>query len=78
MIKAMELGAAPQIAEPTSNRTTAARKVFLMFKKVYIFPNTNKKAEFVSRYDVPYQPMSLVEWNSLVIAGVAVEMINLS
>ena len=77
-IKAIEFGAAPQIAEPISNSKTAARKVFLTFKKVYILPKTNKKAQLVSRYDVPYQPMSSTEWNSLVICGMAVEMISLS
>jgi hypothetical protein len=49
MMKAIEFGAAPQMAEPTSNSATAVRKVALMFKKVYIFPNTNKKAQLVSR-----------------------------
>lgn len=49
MMKAIEFGAAPQMAAPTSNSTTAVRKVALTFKKVYIFPNTNKKAQLVSR-----------------------------
>jgi hypothetical protein len=60
-MKVTELGAAPQMAEPTSNRRTAVRKVVLTFMKVYIFPKTNKKAQLVSRYAVPYQPMSFVE-----------------
>jgi len=49
IMKAIEFGAAPQMAEPTSNNTTAVRKVALTFMKVYIFPNTNKKAQLVSR-----------------------------
>jgi hypothetical protein len=54
--KAIEFGAAPQIAEPTSNSTNAAKKVVLTLKAMYSFPNTNKNAQFVSRYAVPYQP----------------------
>ena len=49
MMKAVEFGAAPQVAEPTSNNTMAARKVDLTWNKVYSFPNTNKKAQLVSR-----------------------------
>jgi hypothetical protein len=49
MMKAIEFGAAPQMAEPASNRMTAVRKVALTFKMVYIFPNTNKKAQLVRR-----------------------------
>ena len=48
-MKAIEFGAAPQMAEPTSNSTTAVRKVALTSKKVYNFPNTSKKAQLVSR-----------------------------
>jgi hypothetical protein len=48
-MKATELGAAPQIAEPISKSMTATRKVILTFKKEYIFPNTNKNAQLVSR-----------------------------
>ena len=67
MMKAIELGAAPQTAEPISNSITAVKNVILMSKNVYIFPNTNKKAQFVSKYAVPYQPISFVEAKSLVI-----------
>lgn len=49
MMKAMEFGAAPQMAEPTSNSTMAVIKVALTLKMVYNFPNTNKKAQLVSR-----------------------------
>lgn len=61
IIKAIEFGAEPQTAEPTSNRKTAARNVYLTSKVVYSFPNTNKKAQLVSRKAVPYQPMSSAE-----------------
>jgi hypothetical protein len=49
MMKAIELGAAPQMAEPTSNNTAAAMKVALTSRKVYILPNTSKKAQLVRR-----------------------------
>ena len=78
MIKATEFGAAPQIAEPISNKSTAAKKVYFTSRIAYIFPNTRRKAQLVSRYAVPYQPMSLVEPKSLVIWGTAVDMISLS
>ena len=66
-MKAIELGAAPQRAEPASNRTTDVKNVALTLKTWYIFPNTSWKAQLVSRYAVPYQPMSSAELNSLVI-----------
>ena len=66
-MNATELGAAPQMAEPTSNRTTAVKNTTLTEKSVYSLPKTSKKAQLVSRYAVPYQPMSLVEAKSFVI-----------
>jgi len=67
MIKAMEFGAAPQMAEPASNSKIDVRKVPLMLKKPYSFPNTSWNAQLVSKYAVPYQPMSPAELNSSVI-----------
>lgn len=78
MIKAIEFGAAPQRAEPASKRRTEAMKTGLMLKTVYIFPNKSWKVQLVSRYAVPYQPMSSTEWNSLVIRGTAVVMMRRS
>ncbi len=66
-MKAIEFGAAPQRAEPASNNTIEAKKVALTLKTWYIFPNTSWKAQLVSRYAVPYQPMSSAELKSLVI-----------
>jgi hypothetical protein len=63
----IEFGAAPQSAEPTSKSTIDVKKTGLMLKQVYIFPNTSWKAQLVSMYAVPYQPISLAELNSLVI-----------
>jgi hypothetical protein len=77
-MKATEFGAAPQMAEPASKRRMDVRKVALMLKKAYSFPNTSWKAQPVSRYAVPYQPISLAELNSSVIWGMAVEMMRRS
>ncbi len=74
-MKATEVGAAPQIAEPASNRTIDVMKMGLTLKIVYSFPNTSWKAQLVSRYAVPYHPMSPAELNWLVIWGMAVDMI---
>ena len=77
-MKAIEFGAAPQRIEPTSNSRMDVRKVALMLKKVYSLPNTSWKAQLVSKYAVPYHPISLTELNSSVIFGMAVEMIRRS
>ena len=77
-IKAIELGAAPQRAEPVSNSRIDVRKVALTLKNLYSFPNTSWKAQLVSRYAVPYQPISPAELNSSVIWGMAVEMMRRS
>jgi hypothetical protein len=58
IMKATEFGAAPQTAEPISKSTTAVMKVAFTLRMVYNFPNTNKKAQLVSRYAVPYHPIS--------------------
>ena len=78
MMKATEVGAAPQMAEPISNSAMAVRKTALMLKKVYSLPYISWKAELVSRYALPYQPMSVTEWKSSVIFGMAVEMMRRS
>ena len=66
------------MAEPISKSRTDIRKVALISNKVYSFPKTSWKAQFVSRYAVPYQPISSAEWNSSVIWGIAVEMMSRS
>jgi hypothetical protein len=48
-MKAIEFGAAPQMAEPTSKSMTAVKKVALTFMKVYIFPNSNMNVQLVRR-----------------------------
>jgi hypothetical protein len=77
-MKATEFGAAPQRAEPASNSRMDVRKVALTLNKVYSFPNTSWKAQLVRRYAVPYQPISPAALNSLVIWGMAVEMMRRS
>ena len=66
-MKAIEFGAAPQRADPASKSKIDVKKVALMLKILYNFPNTNWKAQFVSRNAVPYQPISPAELNSSVI-----------
>lgn len=77
-MKVIEFGAAPQRAEPASNSRIDVRKMALMLKRVYSFPKTSWKAQFVSRYAVPYQPISPAELNSFVIWGMAVEIMRRS
>ena len=66
-MKAIEFGAAPQRAEPTSNKRIDVMNVTLILNTVYSLPNTSWNAQLVSKYAVPYQPMSSAELNSLVI-----------
>lgn len=40
-MKAIELGAAPQMADPASNSTIDVKKVVLTGKNLYTFPNTS-------------------------------------
>jgi len=77
-MKAIEFGAAPQMAEPASKRKIDPRKTALTEKTWYSFPNTSWKAHMVSKYDVPYQPMSPAELNWFVISGMAVETMRRS
>lgn len=77
-MKAIELGAAPQRADPVSNSVMDVKKMALMLKRVYSFPKSSWKAQLERRNAVPYQPMSPAELNSLVICGMAVEMMRRS
>lgn len=78
MMKAMEFGAAPQRADPTSNSNIADKKLALMLKKAYSFPKTSCTEQVESMNAVPYQPMSPAELNSFVMAGMAVETMRRS
>lgn len=48
-MKTTELGAAPQMADPTSNKMTVARKTVFTEKKVYSLPNINWNEHVVRR-----------------------------
>jgi hypothetical protein len=56
----------------------AVMKTILMLKKVYSLPYMSWKAALLRRYALPYQPMSVTEWKSSVICGMAVEMMSRS
>lgn len=77
-IKAIEVGAAAQSAEPVSNMTMDVKNVALMLRNLYSFPKTSWNAQLVSRYAVPYQPTSSCELKVFVIWGIAVDMMSLS
>lgn len=70
-MKATEFGAAPQIADATSNSATLERNTPLTEYNVYNFPNNSWKAQHVKRYALPYQPTSARELNLSVICGMA-------
>lgn len=78
MMKAIELGAAAQIVDPTMNTRIDPKNVVLIGMNLYNFPNSNWKAALVSKYAVPYQPISFGDLKSFVICGIAVEIISLS
>jgi hypothetical protein len=77
-MKAIELGAAPQRAEPISKSAMAKRKTVLVGKNENSRPKRSCVAQPARTYALPYQPMSSIEWNSSVIFGIAVAMIILS
>lgn len=49
IIKAAELGAAPQMALPISKMTSAVKYTHLIEKKVYSFPKNSWNAQVVRR-----------------------------
>lgn len=58
-INAIEVGVAPQSAEPISKTRMLPRKTHFGAKRVYSLPKTSWKAELVRRYAEPYQPTSM-------------------
>ena len=48
-MRAIELGATPQISEPTSKMKRVSRNIHLILKKVYSRPKKSWKADKVSR-----------------------------
>ena len=75
IIRATELGLAPQIAEPISKINTAPTKVHFTGSKVYNLPKKSWKLQVVRRKALPYHPMSSTLLNSEVMVGIAVAMI---
>jgi hypothetical protein len=71
IMKAIELGAAPQRAEAVSNIRMLVSRVFFTEKKVYILPNNSWDAQHVNKYTLPYQPTSVRELKSSVMRGMA-------
>jgi hypothetical protein len=70
-MKAIELGAAPQIAEANSKRRTLARRTGFVGKKAYSLPKRSWKQQLVRVYALPYQPTSDKALNSLLMLGIA-------
>src|SRR5205807_6001325 len=71
IMNAIELGAAPQMAEPTSkSNMLRSRTIFTLYIE-YIFPNMSWKEPHVIRYALAYQPISGRDLNSLVMSGIA-------
>jgi hypothetical protein len=67
MIKVTESEATPQMSEPISRTKIASRYDQFAENRRKTRPKTGWKAHAVSRYEEPYQPMSLVDENSLVM-----------
>lgn len=70
-MKAVDVGAAPQTAEPTSNSVMLDSSTALTDQNVYSLPNESWNAHDVSRYALPYHPTSSRELKSSVIFGMA-------
>lgn len=67
-IKAVDVGATAQIKLPNSKMATAIKNIVLTLKLLYSLPYSGCSAVVVSRYALPYQPMSLVLLNCAVMA----------
>lgn len=63
--------ATPQIKDPSSNKKTNDRNVPFVLNSVYSFPARGIRVAAASVYAPRYQPMSGIEWNSVVILGMA-------
>jgi hypothetical protein len=70
-MKAVEVGAAPQMTEPTSKTRIDHKKVHLTEYNWYTLPEMGLKQAQVKAYELPYQPMSSRESKASVILGIA-------
>jgi hypothetical protein len=67
----LELVATPQRSEPNRNMMKKIWYVHLKEKIVAIFPLNGCREHIVKGYAAPYQPMSVLAWNWLVMDGIA-------
>jgi len=58
MIKAIDVGAAPQMSEPSSKSPKAIKVIHFTEKKVYSLPNERRNELEVRKYALPYHPTS--------------------
>ena len=72
MIRAMALGAAPQMRLPSSNTRMDEMKVVLRGKYLYAFPQADWKEPLVKKNADPYQDTLSRPLKSSVILGIAV------
>jgi hypothetical protein len=77
MIRAIEVGEIPHISDPTRNIPSETIYDHFMLNIVKIRPYNGWKADAVSRYEDPYQPMSSGELNSLVMKGIACKIVSI-
>lgn len=70
-MRVIELGATPDIKDPSRNMNMASMYDHLIWNSVKTRPNTGWNAQAVNRYDEPYHPISGVLWNSAVMYGIA-------
>jgi hypothetical protein len=77
-INAAEVGATPQIKEPSSKRKIATSKVHFTGYNVYSLPNKSVTEHMPRKYTLPYHPTSLIVLKSCEIFGMAVARIVLS
>lgn len=76
IMRVMELGAIPQIKDPTKNIPRDMRYDHFILKSMKMRPYNGWNADAVRRYEEPYHPMSSGELNSLVMKGIALNSVN--
>lgn len=77
-IRADDVVALPQTAEPTSKNKMADNRIPLSENEAYMAPKTSWNEQLVRRYAVPYQLTSSRAWNWSTIRGMAVDKMVLS
>lgn len=77
-INATDEGATPHIRDPSSKIRMEMTYGHLRLKRTNIRPQSSWNEHAVRKYPDPYHPTSWIEWNCLVICGIAVEIIVVS